>query len=187
MEKDYVQSNYCSHFLAQYNNHRLQGLDYLKKIPFSDLKAFELICNALPDKIHLQLANSSTIRYSQLFPLPKQSEVYCNRGTSGIDGSTSTAIGGAWVHNLPTVFITGDLSFFYDANALWNAYLKPSTRIIVINNHGGGIFRILPGEKTPQHTIPILKPFNNVLPNKCAETMILGIEKQVVVWGYNGN
>jgi len=150
--KDYVQSNYCSHFLAQFNNHRLQGLDYLKKIPFSDLKAFELICKALPDKIHLQLANSSTIRYSQLFSLPKQSEVYCNRGTSGIDGSTSTAIGGAWVHSLPTVFITGDLSFFYDANALWNAYLKPTTRIIVINNHGGGIFRILPGEKdTPAY------------------------------------
>ena len=78
--------------------------------------------------------------------------MYCNRGTSGIDGSTSTAIGGALVHNLPTVFITGDLSFFYDANALWNAYLKPSTRIIVINNHGGGIFRILPGEKdTPAY------------------------------------
>ena len=61
-------------------------------------------------------------------------------------------MGAAWVNAQPTVFITGDLSFFYDANALWSAYLKPSTRIIVINNQGGGIFRILPGEKdTPAY------------------------------------
>ena len=148
----YVQSSYCAHFLAQYNAHRLKGLDYLENIPFSDLKAFELICKALPENLQLQLANSSTIRYAQLFPLPASANVFCNRGTSGIDGSTSTAIGAAWVNEQPTVFITGDLSFFYDANALWNTYLKPTTRIIVINNQGGGIFRILPGEKdTPAY------------------------------------
>jgi 2-succinyl-5-enolpyruvyl-6-hydroxy-3-cyclohexene-1-carboxylate synthase len=79
--------------------------------------------------------------------LPPLKGVFCNRGTSGIDGSTSTAMGAAWVNDAPTVFITGDLSFFYDANGLWNDYLKPTTRIIVINNSGGGIFRILPGEK----------------------------------------
>ena len=150
--KAYVQSSYCAHFLAQYNAHRLKGLDYLENIPFSDLKAFELICKALPENIQLHLANSSTIRYAQLFPLPASAKVYCNRGTSGIDGSTSTAMGAAWVNAQSTVFITGDLSFFYDANALWSAYLKPSTRIIVINNQGGGIFRILPGEKdTPAY------------------------------------
>ena len=150
--KAYVQSSYCAHFLAQYNAHRLKGLDYLEDLPFSDLKAFELICKALPENIQLHLANSSTIRYAQLFPLPASAHVYCNRGTSGIDGSTSTAMGAAWVNAQPTVFITGDLSFFYDANALWSAYLKPSTRIIVINNQGGGIFRILPGEKdTPAY------------------------------------
>ena len=124
----------------------------MEDLPFSDLKAFELICKALPENIQLHLANSSTIRYAQLFPLPASAHVYCNRGTSGIDGSTSTAMGAAWVNAQPTVFITGDLSFFYDANALWSAYLKPSTRIIVINNQGGGIFRILPGEKdTPAY------------------------------------
>ena len=150
--KAYVQSSYCAHFLAQYNAHRLKGMDYLEDLPFSDLKAFELICKALPENIQLHLANSSTIRYAQLFPLPASANVYCNRGTSGIDGSTSTAMGAAWVNAQPTVFITGDLSFFYDANALWSAYLKPSTRIIVINNQGGGIFRILPGEKdTPAY------------------------------------
>src|SRR5690606_13640161 len=78
---------------------------------------------------------------------PKGVEVFCNRGTSGIDGSTSTAIGAAYVSGLPTLLITGDLSFFYDSNALWNNYIRKDFKIIVINNRGGGIFRILPGEK----------------------------------------
>ena len=114
---------------------------------FSDFKAFDLIFKHLPKGYLLQLANSSTIRYAQLFTLPKLSGIYCNRGTSGIDGSTATSMGAAWISQSPTVFITGDLSFFYDINGLWHNYLKPSTRIIVINNQGGGIFRILPGER----------------------------------------
>ena len=72
-------------------------------------------------------------------------EVYCNRGTSGIDGSTSTAVGASIYFNKPTILITGDLSFFYDSNGLWNRYIRPDFRIILINNSGGGIFRILPG------------------------------------------
>ncbi|MEC8134385.1 MAG: thiamine pyrophosphate-binding protein, partial [Bacteroidota bacterium] len=71
--------------------------------------------------------------------------LYCNRGTSGIDGSTSTAVGAAVVSKLPTLLITGDLSFFYDSNGLWNNYVPDNFKIIVINNDGGGIFRILPG------------------------------------------
>ena len=151
-QAEYVQSDYCASFLAQYNKHRLAGIDYLKQIPFSDLKAFDLLFKALPAAVYLHLANSSTIRYAQLFQLPPLKGVFCNRGTSGIDGSTSTAMGAAWVNDAPTVFVTGDLSFFYDANGLWHNYMKPTTRIIVINNSGGGIFRILPGEKdTPTY------------------------------------
>jgi 2-succinyl-5-enolpyruvyl-6-hydroxy-3-cyclohexene-1-carboxylate synthase len=73
--------------------------------------------------------------------------VFCNRGTSGIDGSTSTAIGASVADENPTLLITGDLSFLYDSNGLWNNYLRPDFRIIVINNGGGGIFRILPGHE----------------------------------------
>jgi len=72
-------------------------------------------------------------------------KVFCNRGTSGIEGSTSTAIGASLGNEAPTTFISGDLSFLYDSNALWNAYVRPDFRILVINNQGGGIFRILPG------------------------------------------
>lgn len=148
----YVESTYCADCLTQYNRQLLRGQNYLSHAPFTDLKAFEYIFKKLPKGIHLQLANSSTIRYAQLFSLPSLSGVYCNRGTSGIDGSTSTAMGAAWVDSNQMVFITGDLSFFYDINALWNNYIKKTTRIILINNQGGGIFRILPGEKdTPAY------------------------------------
>ena len=120
---------------------------YLKSIPFSDFKAFDRVLKQIPNNYMLQSGNSSTIRYLQLFELNPTLTVFCNRGTSGIDGSTSTAIGAARISNQPTVFITGDLSFFYDNNALWNNYIPSNFRIIIINNRGGGIFRILPGNK----------------------------------------
>ncbi len=151
-KQEYVQSDYHQIGFSRYTQHRLLGINYLQKISFSDLKAFKIIFERLPKKGQLQLANSSTIRYAQLFQIPENLEVYCNRGTSGIDGSTATAVGAAWKRNLPTLLITGDLSFFYDANGLWNTYLRKDFRIILINNSGGGIFRILPGEKdTPDY------------------------------------
>ena len=108
---------------------------------------FDTLIKSIPANSILQSGNSSTIRYLQLFNSNKTVQVFCNRGTSGIDGSTSTAIGCATINTKQTTFITGDLSFFYDSNALWNAYIPNNFRIIVINNQGGGIFRILPGHK----------------------------------------
>lgn len=123
---------------------------YLKTIPFTDFLAFELILPSLPKNAMLQLSNSSAIRYAQLFAIAPSISVYCNRGTSGIDGSTSTAIGAAVGSQRETVLITGDISFLYDSNALWNTQIPKNFKIILINNGGGGIFRILPGhEETP--------------------------------------
>ena len=141
------ESDFKSIVLDQYQKQLEQGDAYLNKIGFSDLKAFKTIFSLMPGHIQLQLANSSTVRYSQLFDLPHEVDVFCNRGTSGIDGSTATAVGASLMSSKPCLLITGDLSFFYDINGLWNNYLLPSFRIIVINNGGGGIFRILPGEK----------------------------------------
>lgn len=121
--------------------------EYTAKIPFSDFKVFDFICQNLPKNIQLQVSNSSAIRYLQLFDLDKSVQVFCNRGTSGIDGSTSTAIGAASATNLPTILITGDISFLYDSNALWNNYIPKNFKIILLNNSGGGIFRILPGHQ----------------------------------------
>ncbi|MGV3459406.1 MAG: 2-succinyl-5-enolpyruvyl-6-hydroxy-3-cyclohexene-1-carboxylic-acid synthase [Flavobacterium sp.] len=124
--------------------------EYLAKIPFSDFKAFEVILPTLPGNSQLQISNSSPIRYAQLFDIKGTIEVFCNRGTSGIDGSTSTAIGAAVANGKQTTIITGDISFLYDSNALWNNYIPKNFRIIIVNNAGGGIFRILPGhDETP--------------------------------------
>ncbi|MFD2098778.1 2-succinyl-5-enolpyruvyl-6-hydroxy-3-cyclohexene-1-carboxylic-acid synthase [Flagellimonas iocasae] len=120
---------------------------YLKEIPFSDFKVFDEVLRYIPKGYQVHLANSSTVRYAQLFPMDASLKVFCNRGTSGIDGSTSTAVGASIHAEEPTLLITGDLSFFYDSNGLWNAHLRTDFRIILINNSGGGIFRILPGKE----------------------------------------
>jgi len=145
-----TQSDYFNYWNTIKQARHQKHADYLGKIPFSDLVVFETILKSIPNNSMLQLSNSATVRYAQLFNLNKTLKVFCNRGTSGIDGSTSTAIGAATVFEEQTVFITGDLSFFYDSNALWNNYIPKNFRIIVINNGGGGIFRILPGNKNTE-------------------------------------
>jgi len=125
--------------------------EYIKQIPFCDFKVFDSVLKSIPNNTSLQISNSSAIRYAQLFNLNKTLEIHCNRGTSGIDGSMSTAIGFAVSNTNQTTFITGDLSFFYDSNALWNNYIPSNFRIIVVNNSGGGIFRILPGDKNSKN------------------------------------
>lgn len=146
-----VESHYANYWVQVNELQNQKREQYLKEIPFSDFSCFATILSHLPENQHLQLANSSTIRYANLMELPKGTQVFCNRGTSGIDGSTSTAIGASLVHQLPTTLITGDLSFFYDSNALWNVYTPADFKIIIINNSGGGIFRILPGEKQKKY------------------------------------
>jgi len=142
-----VQSHYKD-FIQTVRAHRaVKHNEYLANIPFSDLKAFENILAALPGNTQLQVSNSSAIRYAQLFDINPSIEVFCNRGTSGIDGSTSTAIGAAVASNKQTTLITGDIGFLYDSNALWNNYIPKHFKIILINNGGGGIFRILPGHQ----------------------------------------
>ena len=120
---------------------------YQEAIPFSDHKAFGILLPELPQNTQLQISNSSAIRYAQLFDIEPSVEVFCNRGTSGIDGSISTAVGAAVANGKPTIALTGDISFLYDSNALWNNYIPADFKIILINNAGGGIFRILPGHK----------------------------------------
>ncbi|MEO5777485.1 MAG: 2-succinyl-5-enolpyruvyl-6-hydroxy-3-cyclohexene-1-carboxylic-acid synthase [Flavobacterium sp.] len=142
-----IESDYKTTFQNIQSKRKVKHADYLSKIPFCDLKAFESILSSLPTEIQLQISNSSAIRYAQLFDIDKSIEVFCNRGTSGIDGSTSTAIGAAVGGKKPTVLITGDVGFIYDSNALWNNYIPKDFKIILINNGGGGIFRILPGHQ----------------------------------------
>ena len=145
------ESTYRSRVLEIKKDREEKHVDYLAAAPFSDFKVYEQIFKKLPKEYQLQLSNSTAIRYSQLFKIESSIDVYCNRGTSGIDGSMSTAIGAAVQTEKPVLFITGDLSFFYDSNALWNNYIPANFKIIVVNNSGGGIFRILPKAKTVTH------------------------------------
>lgn len=125
--------------------------NYLAEIGWSDFKAFQLIMDFIPDDSILQMGNSSVVRYIQLFsPLPRVA-CFGNRGVSGIEGCTSTAVGAAQGANKPVVFISGDQAFRYDSNALAVKDGIDRLRIIVINNGGGNIFRIIEGPA--QHSI----------------------------------
>ena len=89
----------------------------------------------------IHYANSSAIRLANIYA---RHYVYCNRGVNGIEGSLSTAAGFSLVADRPVFCVIGDLSFFYDGNALLNKQLKGNLRILLLNNGGGGIFRQLP-------------------------------------------
>ena len=140
-------SDYQQNVVQLLEKRKEQHQRFLSNVPYSDWLVYAEIWKNMPENIRLEISNSAAIRYAQLFETPKNTEVFCNRGTSGIDGSTSTAIGSAVHSTKPTLFVTGDISFFYDSNALWNAYIPKNFKIILINNGGGGIFRILPGHQ----------------------------------------
>ena len=124
--------------------------DYCKAVPepefaYSEMAAVGALIKSLPEASVLHLANSSVVRYAQLYAVSPTVEVCCNRGTSGIEGSLSTAVGYAAASDKLNFVAIGDLSFFYDMNALWNANIGPNLRILLLNNGGGEIFHTLPG------------------------------------------
>ena len=110
---------------------------------FSQMAAVRLFEQHFDNCQHpiIHYANSSSIRLANVYA---RHYVYCNRGVNGIEGSLSTAAGFSLVVDDPVFIVIGDLSFFYDSNALWNKQLKGNLRILLLNNGGGGIFRQLP-------------------------------------------
>lgn len=120
----------------------------------TDVGVLQTVLHSVDESWHLQVANSSMVRNLQLLP-STGCTVYCNRGVNGIEGSVSTAAGYAVGCKSPTLLLIGDLSFFYDQNGLWNAYMqghplpggdtKACLRVLLINNGGGKIFETLPG------------------------------------------
>ncbi len=136
-------NNYQPYFLQKDEFIRERHNKVLENLPFSDIVAMHIIHSQLPDDIKLHYSNSMPVRYSQLFSPRTEIQYYCNRGTSGIDGCISTAAGMAAVTDKPVMVITGDLAFIYDSNALWNNYIPSKFKIIVLNNNGGNIFRMI--------------------------------------------
>ncbi len=118
--------------------------------PFNEFGAMRRVLQFLPEHPALHLANSMAVRYANILGLPegRQIDVFANRGTSGIDGCTSTAVGAALARpERPIVLLTGDVAFFYDRNAFWHNYPTPNLRVVLFNNHGGGIFRLIDGPR----------------------------------------
>ncbi|MDA3906174.1 MAG: 2-succinyl-5-enolpyruvyl-6-hydroxy-3-cyclohexene-1-carboxylic-acid synthase [Bacteroidales bacterium] len=169
-------SDYKSVWIDQKEKAKIKHQHFFRSVPYSDLTVFEQLLKNLPSNSNVHFANSTPVRYSQLFNLDSSLTVESNRGTSGIDGSISTAVGAAWVSNILTTIISGDLSFFYDSNALWNNYISTHLRIIVINNSGGGIFRFIEGPSQ----LPELEIFFETKHNRKAKSLAeeAGIEYQ---------
>jgi 2-succinyl-5-enolpyruvyl-6-hydroxy-3-cyclohexene-1-carboxylate synthase len=100
------------------------------------------------------VANSTPARYVQLFDRVRGHRWFSNRGTSGIDGCTSTAVGAAHGSGKLTTLITGDIAFCYDSNAFWNEHLSPQLKVIVVDNGGGNIFRYIDGPDKDAELLP---------------------------------
>ena len=125
-------------------------------LPYSQISVTGDLIKGLPSPCSLHLANSSTVRYAQLFALPKDVEVCCNRGVNGIEGSLSSAIGYAAASTNINFVIIGDLSFFIDMNALWMNHVRNNLRILLFNNEGGEIFHTLPGMEKNSKSRPYI-------------------------------
>ena len=136
-------SDYASRWMSVLKKAELIHNAYISGCPWSDMKAFGIIIPKIPKKYNVHLSNGTPIRYAQLMDCSHIHRSECNRGVSGIDGCTSTALGASVNYNGTTLLITGDMSCQYDIAALSSTLLSPKFKIIVICNAGGGIFRFI--------------------------------------------
>ena len=133
--------------------------DKLEKSEFNYFSAVRKVLKQLPENSVLHLGNSMPVRIANFIGIDDSSvDVWCNRGTSGIDGVLSTAVGHALAEpNRKHTLIVGDLSFFYDRNGLWlNHEFPTNLQIVVLNDSGGGIFNMIPG---PSNQVGLTKLF----------------------------
>lgn len=121
---------------------------YVNAAPWSDLKALAYIFKKIPSRWNLHLSNGTPVRYAQLMDCNRIHRTDCNRGVSGIDGCTSTALGASAVYRNTTLLISGDMSFQYDLAALSSTLISPRFKMIVMVNGGGGIFRFIGSTST---------------------------------------
>ena len=136
----------------------------------TDIQVFNAINHCLLENTVLHMANSSIVRYMQLFDPVKSINYQSNRGTSGIDGSMSTAVGSAMASpDKNHLFITGDISFIYDSNAMWISPFPKNLKIIIIDNQGGGIFRIIDGSSSSNQLKTFFEAQHNTNTKKIAE------------------
>ena len=134
------QSNYRDSWLAA--QQKALELTEAFDAQWSDMLAVGMISRMIPREYNLAVSNGMTLRHLLATP-PNVHRLDCNRGVSGIDGSTSTAIGGSTVYNRPTLLLTGDMSAQYDMGAFASPLVSPHFKMVIINNSEGNIFRII--------------------------------------------
>lgn len=117
---------------------------YASDLPWCDFRLFAAVAPRIPRQWNLHFSNGTAIRYGQLFTALRPHAVECNRGVSGIDGSTSTALGASLAYGrAPTLLITGDMSALYDVGALFSPLVTPRLKVLLVDNGGGAIFRFI--------------------------------------------
>ncbi len=136
-----IESDYFSSWCEYRRRSESLAKEYIQRSGWSDLTALDYIFNNLKLD-NLFVSNGTAVRYSQILPHSCHAE-YCNRGVSGIDGSTSTAVGAAWAYSGKTTLISGDISWLYDSGASALDNIPYDMRMVVVNNSGGGIFRFI--------------------------------------------
>ena len=162
-------SNYSNYWHSLSTKLMQFQYQFFKNCLISDFKACYLISTVIPENSVIHFSNSMPVRYAQFFDWHENNLIFSNRGVSGIDGCISTATGSAFVSQKITTIITGDLAMLYDSHALWNNPLPNNLRIIVLNNGGGGIFKIINGpDKIPQYQKVFTTP-HTLRMNKLAE------------------
>ncbi|MEM6737305.1 MAG: 2-succinyl-5-enolpyruvyl-6-hydroxy-3-cyclohexene-1-carboxylic-acid synthase [Bacteroidota bacterium] len=139
--------------------------NFTKEGEFSEIKASQLVLERISENSILHLSNSMPVRYADLFGVKKGILTFSNRGTSGIDGCTSTALGTALVSKKLNILISGDLAFLYDRNAFFHHHQTPNLKIVIMNNKGGGIFRLIEGPAN----LPELENYFETRHNRTAE------------------
>lgn len=148
-------SNYKQIWNAKYQEQKEKFLQNVE-VEFSDVLAYKTCLNQLSSQSVLHAANSMSVRYVNFLEsfIPEQIQVFVNRGVSGIDGSSSTALGISVTNDKENWILTGDLAFQYDVNAFWNKYVHERVKVVVFNNSGGGIFRMIDGPQSRANLLP---------------------------------
>jgi 2-succinyl-5-enolpyruvyl-6-hydroxy-3-cyclohexene-1-carboxylate synthase len=142
------QHNYSKLWEVEERRAQRSIADFFGTGELAEMELVKELLDQLPAESDLHLANSMSVRYANFIGLEARQKgirVFSNRGTSGIDGCTSTSVGHYLASGRPTFLITGDVAFFYDRNAFWHNYPLPGLRVLLLNNHGGLIFNVIDG------------------------------------------
>lgn len=111
-------------------------------LPFSNMYAAQLLHDKIPANSYLNFAILNSFRSWLYFDINPSIKAFCNVGAFGIDGCLSTMLGQSFTTDNLCFLITGDLSFYYDMNAISLRHIRNNVRILLINNNGGAEFKI---------------------------------------------